>query len=75
MVNDLENLGSISGRVIPKIQKMVLDASLLITQHYKVQIRGKVGQSWERSSTLPHTLVWKLKKREPSGYPRLRSPT
>ena len=28
--------GSIPGRVIPKTQKMVLDASLLNTQHYKV---------------------------------------
>ena len=29
---------------------MVLDASLLNTQHYKVQIKGKVRQSRERSS-------------------------
>ena len=36
------DLGSIPGRVIPKTQKMVLDASLLNTQHYKVQIKGKV---------------------------------
>ena len=35
--------GSISGRVIPKTQKMVLDGSLLNTQHYKVRIKGKVG--------------------------------
>ena len=27
--------GSIPGRVIPKTQKMVLDAALLSTQHYK----------------------------------------
>ena len=27
-------LGSIPGRVIPKTQKMVLDSSLLNTQHY-----------------------------------------
>ena len=32
---------------------MVLDASLLKTQHYKVRIKGKVEQSRERSSTLP----------------------
>ena len=51
------DLGSISGRVIPKTQKMVLDASLLNTQHYKVRIKGKVEQSWERSSALPYTLV------------------
>ena len=39
------DLGSIPGRVIPKTQKMVLDASLLNTQHYKVWIKGKVVQS------------------------------
>ncbi len=55
--NDPGDLGSIPGRVIPKTQKMVLDASLLSTQHYKVRIRGKVEQSRERSSTLPYTLV------------------
>ena len=36
---------------------MVLDASLLNTQHYKVWIKDKVGQSWEKSSTLPYTLL------------------
>ena len=51
------DLGSIPGRVIPKTQKMVLDASLLNTQHYKVWIKGKVEQSRERSSALPYTLV------------------
>ena len=40
-VNGSGDLGSIPGQVIPKIQKMVLDASLLNTQHYKVQIKGK----------------------------------
>ena len=43
-------LGSIPGRVIPKTLKMILDASLLNTQHYKVRIKGKVEKSWERSS-------------------------
>ena len=51
------NLGSIPGRVIPKTQKMVLDLSLLNTQHYKVGIKGKVKQSRERSSARPYTLV------------------
>ena len=55
--NSPGNLDSISGRVIPKTQKMVLDASLLNTQHYKVQIKNKMEQSGERSSTLPDTLV------------------
>ena len=51
------DLGSIPGRVIPKTQKMVLDASLLNTQHYKVGIKGKVEKSRERSCALPYTLV------------------
>ena len=51
------DLGSIPGRVITKTQKMVLDASLLNTQHYKVQIKGKVEQSREKSSALCYTLV------------------
>ena len=55
--NGPEDLGSIPGRVIPKIQKIVLDASLLNTQHYKVPIKGKVEQSRKKSSALPYTLV------------------
>ena len=44
--------GSISGRVIPKTQKVVLDNSLLNTQNYKVCFKGKVEQSRERSSSV-----------------------
>ena len=40
-----------------RLKKMVLDASLLSTQHHKVWIKGKVGQSWERSSILPYIFV------------------
>ena len=36
---------------------MVLDASLLNTQYYKVRIKGKVSQSREKSMALPYTLV------------------
>ena len=50
------DLGSISGRVIPKTQKMVLDASLLSTQHYKVRIKGKVEQS--RKGVAPSPTHW-----------------
>ena len=39
------DLVSIPRQVIPKTQKMVLDATLLYTQHYKVQIKGKVEQT------------------------------
>ena len=72
--NGLENQGSIPGQVIPKTQKMVLDATLLNTQHYKVRIKGKVEQFREKSNSLPNTYLW-LMKREPSGHPRLWSPT
>ena len=37
--NGLEDWGSILGRVIPKTQKMILDAALLSTQYYKVKIK------------------------------------
>ena len=55
--NDPGDQGSIPVRVIPKTQKMVLDAALLSTQQYKVRIQGKVEQSRERSSALPYSLV------------------
>ena len=55
--NSPKDPGSTPGRVIPKTLKMVLDASLLNTQHYKVRIKGKVEQSRERSSALPFTSV------------------
>ena len=55
--NDPKDLGSISGHIIPKTLKMVLDTSLLNTQQYKVHIKGKVEQSRERSSALPYTSV------------------
>ena len=51
------DLGSIPGRVITKTLKMVFDTSLLVTQQYKVRIKGKVEQSRERSSALPYTSV------------------
>ena len=50
------DLGSIPGRVIPKTQKMVLDASLPNTQHYKVRIKGKVEQS--REGVAPSPTLW-----------------
>ena len=51
--NSPGDLGSIPGRVIPKTQKMVLDTTLLNTQHYKVSIKGKVEQSRKWSSAPP----------------------
>ena len=38
-------------------QKMVLDATLLNTQYYKVWIKSKVEQSREKSSVLSYILV------------------
>ena len=51
------DLSSIPGRIIPKTLKMVLDASLLNTQQYKVCIKSKVEQSRKKSSALPYALV------------------
>ena len=56
------DLGSISGRVIPKTLKMVLDTSLLNTQQYKVRIKGKVEQSKEMSSAPLHLGVVAIEK-------------
>ena len=55
--NGTGELGSISVRVIAKTQKMVLDTSLLNTQHYKVHINSKVEKSRDRSRALPYTSV------------------
>ena len=55
--NGLGDQGLVPGWVIPKTRKMVLDASLLNTQYYKVQIKGKVEQSKEMSIALPYTSV------------------
>ena len=49
--------GSIPSPLIPIIQRLVLDASLLNTQHYKVWIKGEMEQSRGRSSVLPYILV------------------
>ena len=48
--------GSIPGRIIPNTQ-MVINTSLLNTQHYEVRIKGKVKQSKERSIAFPNTSV------------------
>ena len=37
--------GSIPGQVTPETQKLVLDVTLLNTQHYKVRIKGKWSNS------------------------------
>ena len=47
---------SIQGQIRPMNQKIILDATLLNTLHYKVHYKV-VEQSRERSFTLPYTLV------------------
>ena len=54
--NGLGDQGSIPGRVIPKTQKMVRDATLLNTQHYKVGIKGKWCNS--RNGIVPSPTPW-----------------
>ncbi len=68
------DLGSIPGRVIPKTQKMVLDAIFLNTQHFKVRIKGKVRNPGKGVASSPTPQCSSYRIREPSGYPRLRSP-
>ena len=53
--NDLEDQGSIPGRV--RLKKRVLDASLLSTRHFKVRIKGRVEWFREWSSAIPYTSV------------------
>ena len=55
--NGLGDRSSISGRVIPKIQNMVLDSALLNTQHYTAWIKGKVEQSRE-PELIFYTVEW-----------------
>ena len=47
--NSTENRGSIPGRSHTKDSKMLLYASLLNTQHYKVRIKNKVEESKEKN--------------------------
>ena len=54
LANGPGDKGSNPSRVIPKTQKMVLDATLLSTQLCKVMIKGKVEPSWEWSSALTY---------------------
>ena len=54
--------GSIPGRVIPKTQKIVFDASLLNTQHYKVRIKAKRSNQGEKWRPLLHLDVAAIEK-------------
>ena len=56
------DLGSITGHVKPNTFKIVIDTSLLNTNQYKVRMKGKVEQSWERSSAPLHLGVVAIEK-------------
>ena len=58
--NSLGDQGSVSGQVIPNTQKMLLDATLLNTQHYKVRIKGKLVAIEKGAFGSPLTIVAKL---------------
>ena len=64
--------GSIPGRVIPMIQKMIPDASFFSTQHYMVWIKGKVDQSREWCSSPSLRLSVVAIEKGAFGSPRLR---
>ena len=55
--NGSEDLGSIPGQVKPKTKKILLNATLLNTQDYKVGIKHKVGQYREKSNALHYIFV------------------
>ena len=60
--NGLGYQGSMPSQAISKTQKMVLDASLLNTQHYKVLIKGQwsnPGKEVEPSHTPRCSSYWK----------------
>ena len=67
------DLGSIPGRVIPKTQKMVLDAILLNTRHYKVLSRvrwSNPGKGVAPSPTLRCSSYRKVSLRVTLDYGR-----
>ena len=64
------DLGSVPGWLIPKTQKIVLDAALLSTQHYKVRIKSKVEESLEWSCALPYNLGVVAIEKGVSGHPQ-----
>ena len=60
--NGPEDRGSIPPRIIPKTQKMVLDAALLNTQYYKVRINVKQSNQWNGVTPSLHLDVVAIEK-------------
>ena len=67
--NGLGDRGSIPGWVIPKTQKMVLDAAFLNTHHYKVRVKSKWSNPREWSSAPPLHLGVVAIEKGASGSP------
>ena len=66
------DLGSIPDRFIPKTQKMVLDATLLNTQRYKVRINGNEEQSREKEQRPPLHLGVEAIEKGALGSPSIK---
>ena len=60
--NVQENRVSIPGRIIPKIKKMLLNAPLLKTQLYKVQIKGNGSNPGKSVTPSPNLDVVAIEK-------------
>ena len=59
LLKGLKNCSGFQSQVeaYQKLIKIVLDTSLLNTQHYNVRIKVKVEQSREKINALPYTLM------------------
>ena len=73
--NRLGDLGSIPGRVIPKTQKWYLMPPCLTLSIIRYGSRVKWSNPGKGVAPSPTPWCSKLSKREPSGHPRLWSPT
>ena len=72
-VNGLGDLGSILSRVIPRTLKIVLDTSLLNTQHCKVRIKGKGDPSNTCGTRHKATGLASASKQKPTVFSRSRT--
>ena len=69
-VNDPGGRDSISGRVILKTEKIVLEVVLLNTQHYKLRLKGKVEQGVLVFPTFRCSSFWKRNLRVALDFSR-----
>ena len=70
------DLGSIPGRVIPKTLKVVLDTSLVNTQHYNIRIQNKWSNPGKKEYLSLQRYVSRVKWNNPgkgvAPFPRPR---